>query len=457
MAKRFCSTLVFFCVMLVVAMAQKPATVKSFTATADHIPGKERRKDYSGVQCALVKVQVVDDITRVEGNKIGDIVNKGVEKWIYMCKGSRNVRIHLKNHLPVKVMFQDYKINGLESNRVYELVLEIPDAPAPTVAPIVQQQARSETTQTLTIKFKPTNATVLVDSKPYQGDGKVEMSLPVGEHSYMIAAVGYITAEGTVKLNEYAPRTIEENLSRDETYKGNENIEENQSFFEKTAGNVGGFFKGLVGGGKDKKAKPEKKKSDKKKTKAVESTTVSEQQASSSASTISKPKKRGASVPTMDDILGRTNDSAEIPVVTTPPDNLNKSFKSQYQGVTFNCKAKNGYVTVTGFETGAISVTIPAQVSYEGRYYPVTTIDTNINGNNYSAERLVISDGIQIIEKYSFAEFRKLKEVVLPNSIKEIGKKAFRNNKQTKFTLPGFIRETQLRNGVTIKITHINN
>ena len=137
MAKRFCSTLVFFCVMLVVAMAQKPATVKSFTATADHIPGKERRKDYSGVQCALVKVQVVDDITRVEGNKIGDIVNKGVEKWIYMCKGSRNVRIHLKNHLPVKVMFQNYKINGLESNRVYELVLEIPDAPSPTIAPIV--------------------------------------------------------------------------------------------------------------------------------------------------------------------------------------------------------------------------------------------------------------------------------------------------------------------------------
>ena len=56
---------------------------------------------------------------------------------IYMCKGSRNVRIHLKNHLPVKVMFQDYKINGLESNRVYELVLEIPDAPSPTILIII--------------------------------------------------------------------------------------------------------------------------------------------------------------------------------------------------------------------------------------------------------------------------------------------------------------------------------
>ena len=322
MAKRFCSTLVFFCVMLVVAMAQKPATVKSFTATTDHIPGQERRKDYSGVQCALVKVQVVDDITRVEGNKIGDIVNKGVEKWIYMCKGSRNVRIHLKNHLPVKVMFQNYKINGLESNRVYELVLEIPDAPSQTIAPIVQQQARSETTQTLTIKFKPNNATVLVDSRPYQGDGKVEMTLPVGEHSYVIAAVGYITAEGTVKLNEYAPRTIEENLSRDETYKGNENTEDNQSFFEKTASNVGGFFKGLVGG------KNNKGKEGKKKTKTVESTMAVDQNLQTSSP--AKPNKRGASVPSMDDILGRANESEEMPIVTTPPDDLNKSFKSQY-------------------------------------------------------------------------------------------------------------------------------
>ena len=53
---------------------------------------------------------------------------RGVEKWVYMCAGSRNMRIHLKNHLPVKVMFQDYHINGLESNRVYELIIEIPNA-----------------------------------------------------------------------------------------------------------------------------------------------------------------------------------------------------------------------------------------------------------------------------------------------------------------------------------------
>ena len=118
------------CLAIFIAKAQESVTVKSFNQTTDHISGKERRNDLNGTPCALVKVQVVDDIERVEGNKIGNIVKRGVEKWVYMCAGSRNMRIHLKNHLPVKVMFQDYHINGLESNRVYELVIEIPNVPA---------------------------------------------------------------------------------------------------------------------------------------------------------------------------------------------------------------------------------------------------------------------------------------------------------------------------------------
>ena len=120
--------LLVFCSFFVTATAQKAAKVKSFTLTTDHISGSDRRKDLNGAFCALVKIQVVDNIERIEGNKIGSIVNRGVEKWVYMCKGSRNMKIHLKNHLPLKVMFQNYKINGLESNRVYEMLIEIPVA-----------------------------------------------------------------------------------------------------------------------------------------------------------------------------------------------------------------------------------------------------------------------------------------------------------------------------------------
>ena len=61
------------------ATAQK-ATVKSFIQTTDHIPSGDRRNDLNGTPCALVKIQVVDNIERVEGNIIGDVVNRGVPR-----------------------------------------------------------------------------------------------------------------------------------------------------------------------------------------------------------------------------------------------------------------------------------------------------------------------------------------------------------------------------------------
>lgn len=206
MKERLFTIVFLLCAFVLNASSQKAATVKSFVQTTDHISGSERRNDMNGTPCALVKVQVVDDISRVEGNRIGDIVNKGVEKWVYMCKGSRNMRIHLKNHLPVKVMFQDYQINGLESNRVYELVIETPDVPA-----------QLDKQQKLVINYTPANAMVLIDSKPYRGNGRIETELPVGEHRYIIAADGYITAEGVVKLNEQGAREITERLTEEHT------------------------------------------------------------------------------------------------------------------------------------------------------------------------------------------------------------------------------------------------
>ena len=99
-------------------------------------------------------------------------------------------------------MFQDYKINGLESNRVYELVIETPDAAVTTTT----------ATQRLIVNFSPANAMVLIDSKLYRGNGRIETVLPVGEHKYIIAADGYISVEGAVMLNERGTREITERL-----------------------------------------------------------------------------------------------------------------------------------------------------------------------------------------------------------------------------------------------------
>lgn len=370
--------------------AQNAATVKSFAQTTDHIPGNNRRNDLNGVPCALVKVQVVDDIERIEGNKIGDIVKRGVEKWVYMCKGSRNMRIHLTNHLPVKVMFQDYQINGLESNRVYELIIEIPDAPNP------ERNVSNNVKQKLTINYSPKKATVLVDSKYCKGNGRIELELPIGDHSYVIAAEGYITAEGLVKLNARAPREITENL-----------VAEKNSLLEK-----------------DNDGNPAM--SDILPSRAVD-----------------KDEEIGYNEPSI-------YQSAPV-VMMTPPKPLNKSFKYKYEGVTFKCKAKKGFVTIAGFDVNAENVIIPEKVEFEGDYYPVREIDTFINGNNYGAKKLVIQEGILFIANFAFVEFRKLVDVTIPNSMSEIGKNAFRDNKGMNFTLPAGINENDLRKGRSIK------
>lgn len=317
-------TLLFFAVSLS-AIAQSAVIVKSFAQTTDHIPGSDRRNDLNGVPCALIKVYVVDDIERIEGNKIGDIVKRGkVEKWVYMCKGSRNIRIHFRNHLPVRVMFQDHHINGLESNRVYELLLEIPDMAMPAQNNPVNTTAEQQTTPVYT----PLQKEERQDTPTYTGTGSNK-----------------------------------------------------------------------------------------------------------------------------DDQYGHSDPVVTQPTIRiTPPRPLNKSFKVNYEGVTFKCKAKKGYITITGFDTNAGNVTIPGRVEFEGNYYPVREIDTFINGNNYSATRLVIEDGVEIIDNFAFVEFRKLMDVTIPNSIKEIGKNAFRDNSGMRFNAPSIISEYDLRAGRTIKV-----
>jgi len=136
----------------------------------------------------------------------------------------------------------------------------------------------------------------------------------------------------------------------------------------------------------------------------------------------------------------------------TPPRPLNKSFKVDYEGVIFKCKAKKGYVTITGFDTNAENVTIPAKVEFQGEFYPVREVDTFINGNNYSAKRLVIEEGVESIANFAFIEFRKLVDVTIPNSINKIGKNAFRDKSGMRFTIPSNISEYDLRGGRTIKI-----
>lgn len=106
-----------------------------------------------------------------------------------------------------------------------------------------------------------------------------------------------------------------------------------------------------------------------------------------------------------------------------------------YKGVSFKGKMKNTGLTITEFDTAADSVVIPGIIVLNGKQLPVKGVSTFINGNNYLATKLVLEEGIEWIDKYSFNEFRKLQFVKLPSTIKYIGTKAFRKNGNIKFQL----------------------
>lgn len=102
-------------------------TVKSMeVAPMDLSASTQPRNDRNGNPCALVKVLMVDGIDRVEGNVIGDVEDRGTEKWVYLSAGTKMVKIVPKSHLPLMIMFDDYGIKKVESKVTYTLALVEP-------------------------------------------------------------------------------------------------------------------------------------------------------------------------------------------------------------------------------------------------------------------------------------------------------------------------------------------
>ena len=191
--------------LLNTAMAQE-LTVKSFVlAPTDITAQTEGRKDLNGDVCALVKISFVGDVADVEGNIIKPLVKRNNETWAFMTQESRQMKVVTKDYLPLMVTFGDYGIEKLQSNRTYVLTLTKPSGASET------QQL-----QTLTIRYSPVAASVLVDNKFIKGsDGVANTSLPIGQHSYIIACDGYESEEGTVKLKASAPSNLQITLSKE--------------------------------------------------------------------------------------------------------------------------------------------------------------------------------------------------------------------------------------------------
>ena len=179
--------------------------VKSFKLAGSDLTAQiQPRKDLNDRNCAVVKVQFVGELVNIEGNVIMPLVKRNNETWVYMPQNTRQMNVITKNFLPLMVTFADYGIDRLESNRTYVL----------TLLGVSQQQAQQS--QTLTISFSPSSATVLVDNKMVKGmNGVARTTLPVGQHSYIVFCDGYDSEEGTVKLKASTPSNLQITLSKE--------------------------------------------------------------------------------------------------------------------------------------------------------------------------------------------------------------------------------------------------
>ena len=198
--------LLLFVFQTIVVWAQK-LTVESFKLAENDISAQTQpRKDLNDRNCALVKVQFVGAISEVEGNVVKPLMKHGNETWVYMPQGSRQLKLLTQSYLPIMVTFADYGVEKLESNRTYVLVMIKP------MASVGQQK------QMLTIRYTPTSATVLVDNKMVRGsNGVARITLPVGQHTYIVASDGYESEEGMVKLKASAPSDLQIRLSKEVT------------------------------------------------------------------------------------------------------------------------------------------------------------------------------------------------------------------------------------------------
>ena len=113
-----------FLVFAVLPIHSQELSVKSFRlASKDLSASLYPRKDSNGNVCALIKIYVNDDISRVEGNVIGSIDSHGMEKWVYLSSGSKMMKVIPANNIPIFVTFSEFNCRAVESKYTYELVL----------------------------------------------------------------------------------------------------------------------------------------------------------------------------------------------------------------------------------------------------------------------------------------------------------------------------------------------
>lgn len=119
-----------------------------------------------------------------------------------------------------------------------------------------------------------------------------------------------------------------------------------------------------------------------------------------------------------------------------------------------------GGIAITGYNGEGGVVTIPAEI--DGKKVVATKGTTqdgmkNALGGRNDVTKIIVSEGIEIVDRDSFRKMSNLKEVVLPKTLKKIGFEAFAFSGITSITIPESVTEIGYGafNGSQLKSLHI--
>ena len=100
-----------------------------------------QRLDEVGVPCALIRVAVpFDEHVLFRGNVIGSVKYEGNEYWVYLSERSNFLRVHYPGYETLLIDFETFGCGGVESKKVYELVLELPERESSILSEAEYQQ-----------------------------------------------------------------------------------------------------------------------------------------------------------------------------------------------------------------------------------------------------------------------------------------------------------------------------
>ena len=196
--------LFFVLLFLSVSSLSQELTVQSFQLKTTDIDAKVNPVyDLNGNACALVKVAIIGNDVKFEGNIVSVKPGQG-EYLVYMPAGSRRLKVISQGYLPLSVEFSEYLTGKIEKNLTYELRVLTPKQQS--VIPVIDRQF-------LLMTVFPQDATVFIDEIPYSvNGGKVSADLVCGTHKYRVEKPMFKTEEGSFVLNPEAKTEIEVSL-----------------------------------------------------------------------------------------------------------------------------------------------------------------------------------------------------------------------------------------------------